>query len=282
MGTVAAQQGGRLRVRGARRARRGGAPRWGGGGAAAAAAKSRGPPRPLEEVWRLSKVIPTARAPFPACTENKGPRHDLGPLARRARGPPTRRAGYQRPHRPRRRAMEVWVEPALAADVAAQLAALRAAQVAPFEGLVADYAACLRDNRELEVRRGGAAVGGCCRGAPCGGRRPRGRRARARCAGARRVPPRASAPKRAARRAARLTRGRALSAPAGARRAAGQGGSRAAGRGAATAGKVGGGVMQWPGATKEGEAAGLDDAAPHTLLPLSHPGVQPDDAGQGL
>ena len=44
------------------------------------------------------------------------------------------------------------MEPELAADVAAQLDALHAAETAPFEGLIADYAACLRQNRELEVR----------------------------------------------------------------------------------------------------------------------------------
>ncbi|KAF8066392.1 ATG16 [Scenedesmus sp. PABB004] len=42
----------------------------------------------------------------------------------------------------------------LQADVWRQVAALRAAQTAPYETLVADYMACLQRNRELEVRVG--------------------------------------------------------------------------------------------------------------------------------
>ncbi|GBF89014.1 hypothetical protein Rsub_01513 [Raphidocelis subcapitata] len=48
--------------------------------------------------------------------------------------------------------MEVYVDPGLRADLAAQLDALHRAQTAPWRGVVADYAACLRQNRELDVR----------------------------------------------------------------------------------------------------------------------------------
>lgn len=47
--------------------------------------------------------------------------------------------------------MEVYVESELLAGLEQQLGALHAAQTLPFQEVVADYAACMRHNRELEV-----------------------------------------------------------------------------------------------------------------------------------
>ncbi len=48
--------------------------------------------------------------------------------------------------------MQVAIAPALEQGIRQQLHALYAAQTAPFQGLVADYCACLQSCRELEVR----------------------------------------------------------------------------------------------------------------------------------
>ena len=47
--------------------------------------------------------------------------------------------------------MQVAVPPEVAASVFAQLERAHATQTAPFESLIADYAAVLRHSRELEV-----------------------------------------------------------------------------------------------------------------------------------
>jgi len=59
--------------------------------------------------------------------------------------------------------MEVYVSPALAADLAQRLDALYAVQTAPFQELVGDYTGCLRHNRELEVRSWRLCLSWCCR-----------------------------------------------------------------------------------------------------------------------